>query len=101
MNYKNFKDAFDLWTPDYIEYNDENVMISSFNPNKDVKFNLLSMSLNSGDLDISIDLDNLIEIKTHQSVLTFSNKKDTRWIDLDFEDEYSMNSFLDVYNNGL
>ena len=101
MNYRNFEDAFDLWTPDCIEYNDENVQLKSLNPNKDVKLQLAHISFSSGNLDVWIDIDDLTEIKTYQSLLTFSNKKGTCWIDLEFEDEYSMNSFLDIYNNGL
>lgn len=99
MNYRNFEDAFDLWTPNYIQYNDENVTLKSYNPNKDVTIGLASILFNSGDLDIVIDLDNLNKIKTHETILTFTNNK--CWMDLDFEDEESMNGFLDVYNNGL
>lgn len=99
MNYKNFEDAFDLCTPDYIEYNDENVTMKSYNPNKDVTFGLASIFFNNGYLDISIDLDNLNKIKTHETILTFTNNK--CWMDLHFEDEESMNDFFDVYNNGL
>lgn len=101
MNYRNFEDAFDLYTPESIEYNDENVQLKSFNPNKDVELQLAHISFSSGNLDVWVDIDDLTEIKTYQSVLTFLNKKGTCWIELYFEDEESMSSFLDVYANGL
>lgn len=99
MNYRNFEDAFDLWTPNYVQYDDENVTIKSHNPIKDVTFCLSSILFISGDLDIVVDLNNLNKIRTNKTLLSFINNKCC--IYLDFEDEESMNGFLDVYNNGL
>jgi hypothetical protein len=101
MSYRNFEDAFALWTPEYIEYSDENVFLKSFNPKKDVEFNLAHVSFVNNNLDISIYIDGLPNIRTKGSTLTLLNKTITRYIEFTFEDEYAMNSFLDIYNNGL
>lgn len=99
--YKNLEDAFDLWTPEYIEYSDDYVFLKSFNPKKNVEFYLTNIKFVSGDLKVSIYVDDLPNIRAEGSILTLLNKTITRYIEFKFEDDYSMNSFLDIYTNGL